>query len=108
MGYQLSPGSRVWAYSRESGGGEQGIGSPKRAIERDCRGDDLVFERLFYDEARPGSSVAGREQFQEMMRLIRSLAKGYQPGWCCGRSRALRGISMMRSSTRLTSAAGGS
>ena len=69
----LAKGSRVWAYTRDSGGDDQNIGDQNRAVQAYCRENGLTLERLFCDEARPGSSVAGREQFQEMIHLARVL-----------------------------------
>ena len=70
----LEPASRVWAYTRDSGGDDQDVGDQNRAVEAYCDENGLILERLFCDEARPGSSVGGREQFQEMMHLVRTLA----------------------------------
>jgi len=69
----LPASSRVWAYTRDSGGDAQDIGDQNRAVERFCRDNGLVLERLFCDEARSGSTVAGREQFHEMIHFARVL-----------------------------------
>lgn len=75
----LPPGSRVWAYTRDSGGEDQSIGDQNRAVSGYCEENELVLEHLFCDEARPGSSVAGRERFEEMIHLARSLPKEHLP-----------------------------
>jgi site-specific DNA recombinase len=64
---------RTWAYTRDSGGDDQSVDDQNRAVDRYCREQGHILERLFCDRARPGSSVAGREQFQAMIHLVRSL-----------------------------------
>jgi len=54
----LPPSSRAWSYSRDSGGEDQDIGDQNRYIEQYCREHDLILERMFCDEAAPGSSTA--------------------------------------------------
>jgi DNA invertase Pin-like site-specific DNA recombinase len=69
----LPANSSVWAYSRDSGGEDQDIGDQNRYIRQYCQEHDLILSRLFCDEASPGSSTAGREQFEDMMALARKL-----------------------------------
>jgi len=68
----LSPGSRVCGYARDSGGHEQdySIGQQVQAISQFCKDNDLVLSRVFKDEARPGSTVAGRDEFLEMLSYL--------------------------------------
>jgi site-specific DNA recombinase len=75
----LPPGSKVWTYTRESGGDDQTVDDQNRAVEQYCRDNNLVIERMFCDEARPGKSVAGRDQFQAMIRLSRSISSELLP-----------------------------
>jgi len=75
----LTSGSRVWAYTRDSGGDEQSVGDQNRAVMAYCTEAGLILERLFCDEARPGSSIAGRDQFQELMNLARLLPDDQLP-----------------------------
>lgn len=65
----LPAGSLVWAYARDSGGEDQDIQSQKSAVLEYVERHNLVLQRLFVDEARPGSSVVGREAFEEMIYL---------------------------------------
>lgn len=75
----LPSGSRVWAYTRDSGGDEQSVGDQNRAVTAYCTDAGLILERLFCDEARPGSTIAGRDQFQELMQLARALPDDQLP-----------------------------
>ena len=75
----LTPGSRVWAYTRDSGGDEQSVGDQNRAVMAYCTEAGLILERLFCDEARAGGSITGRDQFQELMRLARVLPEEQLP-----------------------------
>ena len=63
----MSPGSCVWAYCRDSGGEDQDITSQKAAVLEYIEQNNLVLQRLFVDEARSGTSVSGRTQFQQMI-----------------------------------------
>ena len=67
----LASGARVWAYCRDSGGEEQDIESQKHAVLDYIEANGLVLDRLFVDEARPGSSVVGRQAFELMIDLSR-------------------------------------
>jgi len=68
----IPPGSRVWSYSRDSGGDDQCVDDQIHAIERYCDDNHLIIARHFCDRARPGSTTAGRDQFQAMIHLARS------------------------------------
>ncbi|MBN1815338.1 MAG: recombinase family protein [Anaerolineae bacterium] len=69
----------AWAYTRDSGGDEQTVDDQNRAVERHCQEQGYLLERLFCDRARPGSTVAGRDQFQAMMHLVRTLTADRLP-----------------------------
>ena len=70
-GCPLPAGSLVWAYCRDSGGEDQDIVSQKAAILDYIERHGLVLDRLFVDEARPGSSVIGRDAFEDMIHVSR-------------------------------------
>ena len=70
---KIPPGARVWTYTRDSGGDGQSIDDQNRAVELYCQKQGLIQERSFCDRARPGSSTAERDQFQTMIKLVRSL-----------------------------------
>jgi site-specific DNA recombinase len=67
----LSPGSLVWAYARDSGGDTQELSVQQQgqAIHTYCERFDLVLVHVFEDKARPGSSVIGREAFDDLVHL---------------------------------------
>ncbi len=79
MRCSLPPDSRVWAYTRDSGGDDQSIGDQNRAVTQFCEQNGLILERLFCDEARSGSTVADRDQFHEMIHLARTLPDSALP-----------------------------
>jgi DNA invertase Pin-like site-specific DNA recombinase len=70
----FSPGDRVCAYFRDSGGEDQDLSVDQQSSEFSawCKASGLVPGRVFIDRARPGSSVVGREDFLAMMRHFRS------------------------------------
>jgi DNA invertase Pin-like site-specific DNA recombinase len=70
-GCPLPVGSPVWGYIRDSGGEDQDIVSQKAAILDCIERHGLVLDRLFVDEARPGSSVIGRDAFEDMIHVSR-------------------------------------
>lgn len=70
---------RAWAYTRDSGGDEQTVDDQNRAVDRHCQEEGYLLERLFCDRAKPGSTTTGRDQFQAMMHLVRSLPAGQLP-----------------------------
>ncbi|HPH98425.1 MAG TPA: recombinase family protein [Anaerolineaceae bacterium] len=65
----FNPGARVWAYVRDSGGDgqEQSVSQQIDEIKRYCQEYGLVLEKIFTDVAKSGTTVAGRQKFQEMM-----------------------------------------
>lgn len=70
-GCPLPAGSLVWGYCRDSGGEDQDITSQKAAVLEYIQQHGLVLDHLFVDEARPGSSVIGRDAFEDMIHLSR-------------------------------------
>lgn len=72
MDCPLPAGSIVLCYARDSGGGDQCIDDQIATIQEYCDKNDLAIDRFFADRATPGSSVAGREQFQAMISFVRS------------------------------------
>ena len=68
----FAPGTSVVAYLRDSGGSDQdlSVGQQENAVRAWCLEHGLQLNRVFHDDARPGSSVVGREQFQEMIRFF--------------------------------------
>jgi site-specific DNA recombinase len=68
----LPPGSSVWAYLRDSGGGTQDLGSQRAYLLAYCDYYRLTLIRLFEDGAVSGGSVVGRDQFELMITLARS------------------------------------
>ena len=71
----LPPGSLVWAYCRDSGGEDQDIQTQRQAVLDYIKEHDLVLDRLFVDEAAPGSTVVGRDAFEEMIHLSRTASR---------------------------------
>jgi len=61
----------VWGYGRDSGGETQdaSVASQKAAYARYCETWGLLLVHVFADEARPGSSVVGRDAFEDMIHL---------------------------------------
>lgn len=72
----LPPGARVVAYFRDSGGigQERSVGQQRRVADAYCAGVHIVLTRVFADEARVGSTIVGRDQFEEMISYLRRLA----------------------------------
>lgn len=68
------PGDQVVAYFRDSGGDKQELSVSRQEDEfrRWCQENGLIPGQVFKDEARPGSSVVSRSQFQAMMHHFRS------------------------------------
>lgn len=65
----LPPGSTVWAYLRDSGGENQdrSINRQLEAIQAYCAQYRLELVRVFKDEARSGTTTAGRDDFHRMI-----------------------------------------
>lgn len=74
MNSPFLPGTTVAAYLRDSGGDEQDLSiiQQEQAVQVWCNQNNLVLLAIFRDEARPGSSVVGRAQFQKMIQYFRS------------------------------------
>jgi site-specific DNA recombinase len=72
----LPPGSRVAGYFRDSGGDEQerSVDQQRRVAEEYCQQHHLVLVRIFADEARPGSTVVGRDGFDDLIHYCRQYA----------------------------------
>ena len=71
--HPFTPGASVAAYLRDSGHEEQelSIAQQEAEIQKFCAQNALTLTRLFKDAARPGSSVVGRQAFQEAIRHFR-------------------------------------
>ena len=65
----FSPGDRVVAYLRDSGGDEQDLSTQQQELQLQewCSANSLVLSHLYIDAARQGSSTEKRDQFQEMI-----------------------------------------
>jgi DNA invertase Pin-like site-specific DNA recombinase len=72
----LPPGTRVVGYFRDSGGDEQerSVSQQRRVAEEYCQQHHLVLTHVFADEARPGSTVVGRDGFDDLIHHCRQLA----------------------------------
>lgn len=68
----LLPGSSICAYVRDSGGEsqEQSIPQQKAELKAYCLQYGLVLDRIFSDEAKSAGSVAGREEFINMIEYV--------------------------------------
>lgn len=71
----LPPGSTVWAYLRDSGGQDQdrSINRQLEAIQEYCRAHQLQLVHVWKDEARSGTTTAGRDDFQRMINQSKEL-----------------------------------
>ena len=74
FGNGLLDGSRVAAYVRDSGGKDQelSVSQQVESISSWCHDRNLALTRIFSDEARSGTKVAGRDGFLEMMDHFRN------------------------------------
>lgn len=72
-GCPFEPGSRIWAYCRDSGGDDQqdSVASQRRAIEEYCDEHHLVLVQVFSDEAKPGTTTVGREGLADLQYFSR-------------------------------------
>lgn len=63
------PGTPVVAYLRDSGGTDQdlSVDQQESAVRAWCLDAGLQLTRIFHDDARPGSSVVGRDAFLKMI-----------------------------------------
>lgn len=66
------------AYLRDSGGTEQELSilQQEAAVKAWCTQNSARLTRLFVDSARPGSTIAGRESFEEMIDYLRRGGSG--------------------------------
>lgn len=66
-------GSHLFAYLRDSGHEKQelSISQQETAIRAWCIEHGLILERIYKDEARPGSSIVGRTELNAMMNAFR-------------------------------------
>lgn len=80
--HPFTPGSLVVGYFRDSGHEDQELSVPQQKAEAQkfCAQNSLTMTRIFVDEARPGSTVVGRKQFQEMIHYLRSTPKPQEKG----------------------------
>lgn len=72
----FSPGAKVAAYLRDSGHEDQelSVAQQEAEIRAWCIRNNLILSNLFIDDAAPGSSVAGRDQFVRMISYFRGRA----------------------------------
>ena len=65
----FSPGTRVVAYLRDSGGEDQelSVDQQENSIRSWCADNSLALTRVYTDAAAPGSSTVGRAAFQAMI-----------------------------------------
>ena len=76
----FSPGSKIVAYVRYSGGVEQGLKdrSTKEQthdIQQFCDNNNLILYRVFEDAGISGTSLKGRDAFFEMINFLKSRPK---------------------------------
>jgi len=71
----LPPGATVWAYLRDSGGQDQdrSINRQLEAIQEYCTKHQLQLVHVYQDEARSGTTTAGRDDFQRMIAQSKEL-----------------------------------
>jgi site-specific DNA recombinase len=69
----LIPGSKVFAYLRDSGHETQELSTiqQKNSLEEWAKSHGLEISRFFIDDARRGSTIVGRDQLQELMHELR-------------------------------------
>jgi len=76
----FEPGSRLVFYARDSGGGEQDLSTAQQeqAARAWCAERGHILTRAFIDAARPGSTTAGRQAFEELIQYLRGGGEGEQ------------------------------
>lgn len=69
----FQPSASICAYLRDSGGDEQDLSiiQQEQAVQSWCVQNSLILLAIFRDEAKPGSTVVGRTQFQKMIQYFR-------------------------------------
>ena len=72
--FPFATGARVNTYIRDSGGEKQELSLDQQAaaIRAWCAENGLILVHVFQDSARKGSSIVGRDGFQDMMHRFRS------------------------------------
>jgi DNA invertase Pin-like site-specific DNA recombinase len=73
MSLPFSPGDHVFAYLRDSGHANQdlSVGQQEDAVRAWCAQHGLVLSTVYKDEAKPGSSIVGRQNLHAMMNAFR-------------------------------------
>ena len=64
-------GTQLYSYLRHSPGDNQSIDSQEAAVREWCTKHQLVLARVYKDEARTGSTTAGRDQFLQLIDTLR-------------------------------------
>ncbi|MEW6093081.1 MAG: recombinase family protein [Chloroflexota bacterium] len=69
---ELSPGSTVWVYLRDSGGSAQELSVKQQQdeVERFSAQYGLLIRHIFADVARTGTTTVGRDAFNDMIDMV--------------------------------------
>jgi len=69
---ELSPGSTVWVYLRDSGGSAQELSVKQQQdeVERFAAQYGLIIRHIFADVARTGTTTVGRGAFNDMIDMV--------------------------------------
>jgi len=69
---ELSPGSTVWVYLRDSGGSAQELSVKQQQdeVERFSAQYGLIIRHIFADVARTGTTTVGRDAFNDMIDMV--------------------------------------
>jgi DNA invertase Pin-like site-specific DNA recombinase len=69
---ELSPGSTVWVYLRDSGGSaqEMSVKQQQDEVERFSAQYGLIIRHIFADVARTGTTTVGRDAFNDMIDMV--------------------------------------
>jgi len=69
---ELSPGSTVWVYLRDSGGSAQELSVKQQQdeVERFAAQYGLIIRHIFADVARTGTTTVGRDAFNDMIDMV--------------------------------------